>query len=194
MTINPDIYADMQKSGLTLPIRPFTREEIDKTYEELAYGEINYDSANREYVFKREVASALAHIQDRVLELQSQVSFYKASARITITSDLLSTTDETNDTLECLSETPFEFEFTDSRRFTKVVLAPIAGREPHELMFDKIIKEATGGYTACVYPISATKLQMVNWNGASWDALAWDAGWVIDITQYVDGDLPKLVA
>jgi len=185
---------DKKSTGLILPIRPFTLEEHDLYFEELARGQVDRRAVEREHIFKKEVINALSHVQERIAEMQGQVSFQKASLRLTITSNDLSTTDETDDTITCLSQTPYAFDFTDSRRFTKVVLSPMAGREPHELMFDKVIKEATGGYTSCVYPVSATKLQLVNWNGASWDAVAFDEGWVIDISQYIDGDLPVLTA
>lgn len=182
----------LKHSGLTLPIRPFSQEELDSAAETLASNRVDYDAVEREFVFKKEVSNALSQIQQNVLTLQSQVSFQKATKRLVISSNDLSTTDSADDTITVLSETPYEFDFTDSRRFTKVVLSPGAGVKPHELRFDKIVQQGDTDYPQSVYAVSATKLQMVIWNGTTWDTLAWDSGWTVDVTQYIDGDLPIL--
>ena len=178
--------------GIRLPIRPFTREEIDMLHEELALGHVDRNAVDREHVFKKEVINALNQVQDKVLVLQSSVSFQKATQRLVVSATNLGTTDEADDTITCVSETPYEFDFTDSRRFTKVVLSPGAGVQPHELRFDKVVKEGDTDYPQSVYAKSATELQLVRWNGATWDALPWDTGWKIDLSQYIDADLPVL--
>jgi len=182
--------------GTSLPIRPFEREEIDLMFEELAAGDVSYDAVDREYVFRKEVINALTALHSTVRNLQADVKFSKATMNLTIGASDLSTTVVANDTLTCVSETPYEFNFVDSRRFTKVVAGPgpsqAGGVQPHRLIFDTARTEGDGDYPQAVLAASATKLRLAQWDGTVWQDVTWGIGWVIQITQYIDNDLPAI--
>ena len=184
-------------TGTSLPIRPFVREEIDLMFEELAAGEeVNYEAADREYVFKEEVINAISLLHEQVRDLEADVKFSKATMNLTISATNLTTTVVANDTLTCVSETPYEFSFIDSRRFTKVVAGPgptqAGGVQPHRLIFDTARSEGDGDYPQAVLAASATTLRLAQWDGTVWQDVTWGIGWVVQITQYIDNDLPAI--
>lgn len=133
----------------------------------------------------------LNNMMDSVFRFARACNIATAEQRITIVAGDLSTTVTTNDTLTTASATDFEFDWTDSRRFSRAVLAPASGVRPMDLRFD-LVRADKPGLQGTVFGRTPTTLQAFTWNGSSWDAVGWDVGWVIDLIQFIPGGVPTL--
>jgi hypothetical protein len=176
--------------GIDLPIRPFSRDELDLTFEELAEGEVNYDAVDREYVFKEEVINALKHHRDYLIQIEKQV-IGLAVQKLTITADDLSTSttsagtpwkSATNDLLTVRSQTSTEFDYRDFWKTGKFVLSPGKGVPPH-IIIPALDLEYPGllPNKEALYAYDATVLQLVEWSDVNsrWEAKSWAVGWTV---------------
>lgn len=162
----------------------------------LASGEFTFRDSDKLWLFLEEVRKAIAGIFE-ALEINFVVSgapIGVAVATVVCSSDNLSTTATANDTLTIPSQTECEFDFTDGRRFTTVVLSPGRGVQPLSLRLDKIISTGDVDWPQSVYAKDSTKLQLMRWNtGTSeWDAMPFDPGWTVTATQIFASSLSVL--
>lgn len=118
-----------------------------------------------------------------------------AYQRLTIATGDISTTSVTNDTITTRSQTSIEFDWLDSRRINIVMLGPGDAVRPMRMTWDADRNlEDSGNYAGTVFPVTAVKLQRMNWDGSDWVGIAWDtaASWVVDLYQIMPAILEEL--
>ena len=119
-----------------------------------------------------------------ILSENAGSSILVAYQRLTLVAGDISTTTVTDDTITTASQTPLEFDWLDSRRINIVMLGPADNVRPMRVIFDADhLLEDSGNYAGTVFPVTATKLQRMNWDGSDWVGIAWDDGWTIDMYQ-----------
>lgn len=200
--------------GHRLPIHPFSQEELDQTARELAKGDVDYEATKREYVFKIEVDNAIAHIHDRVDELQVETLSQPPIAyqSVQITAAMLASSDDPEDVaversvLTTVSETVNEFNWMRSGglRGYRVVTGPGDGVVTHHVIIDQQDanlqmlrwKATDGDYTATEsvvcrpYGMTGLRLQFGTYRPDG-DALKfWPVSLTVGVHIYLSQTLP----
>lgn len=116
-----------------------------------------------------------------------------AKQRIEIVAGDLVTIQSASDGLVTLSDTPFAFDWMDTRRFCKCVVSPGHGVPYYEVYFDKAMQTGRNDVPMSVWGASEDTLQLIQWSGTVWTAMPWIVGWTVDLIQYIPAGLPPIV-
>jgi hypothetical protein len=202
MTLTLPKIQDPRFASLFRNIDPVKKEEFDAIIHGLKADEgspglgfiADYKTSDILWTFTEQVRKAVAGIWQalEVNHVVSDASVAVAMCRVVTSADNLSTTDVANDTLTAISQTDVEFDFTDGRRFTTIVLSPGRGVQPLSLRLDTIVSVGQTDWPQSVYAVDSTKLKLVRWDGSSWESLSFDTDWTLDIVQIFSGDLANL--
>jgi len=195
-------FKDPRFAALHREIRPVEKAEFDAIIHGLNADKgspdlgfvADYKTSDILWLFTEEVRKAVAGVWNalEVTHVVTGASVAVAMCRVVTSTDNLSTTDVANDTLTATSQTDVEFDFTDGRRLTTIVLSPGRGVQPLSLRLDTIVSVGATDWPQSVYAMDSTKLKLVRWDGADWESLPFDEGWTLDIVQIFSGDLQTL--